>query len=272
MLKVLISRLAYILVALVIVIAVGTFSFSHLEGLSLFNAFYFTVVTVATVGYGDITPTTTASKILAMIIILVGVGAFTGLVVNATQFLVEQRTEKLRRARLNMLVELFFSEIGNEMLRLFSAADPGFDKMRTDLKVDPGNPAESLNHFAKALGSHSAVISADRLKLQPLNDLLGTKENLLIRLLENPNLNESEASTELLRATFHLRQELKARPDLSALPRSDLEHLANDSKRAYVVACKQWIENIRYLNQYYPYLFSLSVRSNPFTERLSPYM
>jgi voltage-gated potassium channel len=45
-----------------------------LEGLSFFDAFYFTVVTVATVGYGDIIPVTVAGKVFTVIIIITGVG------------------------------------------------------------------------------------------------------------------------------------------------------------------------------------------------------
>ena len=41
---------------------------------------------------------------------------------------------------------------------------------------------------------------------------------------------ENGSITELLRATFHLRQELKSRTDCSGLPDSDREHLANDAK------------------------------------------
>jgi len=59
------------------VILVGTFGFWLVEKdvTSLLDAFYFTLVTVATVGYGDITPQTVAGKALAAGIIVVGVGA-----------------------------------------------------------------------------------------------------------------------------------------------------------------------------------------------------
>ena len=268
--KNLIVRVRYILLILIFVIAVGTVTFSLLEGLSLFKAFYFTVVTVATVGYGDIVPTHTASRILALIIIVVGVAAFTGLIVNATQFLVERNTEKQRKARLNMLIELFFSEIGTEMLRLFSAADPGFDNIRPEFKVDTAKPEESLERFRRLVQNHVVSLSPERLQLTKLNELLRIKENLLVRLLESPNLNENESSTDILRATFHLGQELKARADLAVLPATDREHLVNDARRAYGISSKAWIEHLAYLKEYYPYLFSFTLRTNPYSEQISP--
>lgn len=50
------------------------------EDLSLSSALYFAWVTGTTVGYGDITPTTTATRILAIIVAIMGI-MFTGIVV-----------------------------------------------------------------------------------------------------------------------------------------------------------------------------------------------
>lgn len=52
----------------------------------LFDALYFTIVTVATVGFGDITPHTTGGRILSMILIFAGLGIlsfFTSITVSA---------------------------------------------------------------------------------------------------------------------------------------------------------------------------------------------
>lgn len=47
---------------------------------NLFDAFYWAIVTVATVGYGDITPQTTGGRVVAMALILVGLGVLSFLV------------------------------------------------------------------------------------------------------------------------------------------------------------------------------------------------
>jgi voltage-gated potassium channel Kch len=54
-------------------IGVGTFGFKHLEGWSWVDAFYFSVVTITTVGFGDLTPSTDLSKVFTAIYILIGV-------------------------------------------------------------------------------------------------------------------------------------------------------------------------------------------------------
>ena len=86
------KRITFLLVALVAVIAAGTFGFMYLQKLAMLDAFYYTIVTIATVGYGDIVPNTVGSKILAILIILGGVGLFTVVVVNFTQYLIERRS------------------------------------------------------------------------------------------------------------------------------------------------------------------------------------
>ncbi|WP_428925247.1 potassium channel family protein [Marinibacterium sp. SX1] len=61
---------------LVAVIFVGTIFFRTVEGWSWVDAYFFTVVTISTVGYGDPTPVTDLGKIGSTILIFVGLGVF----------------------------------------------------------------------------------------------------------------------------------------------------------------------------------------------------
>ena len=53
--------------------AIGTIVFHRLESWTWIQSFYFSVVTITTVGYGDFTPSTDASRLFTAIYILVGV-------------------------------------------------------------------------------------------------------------------------------------------------------------------------------------------------------
>jgi voltage-gated potassium channel len=59
---------------LLVVVVIGALGFWYLEGLTLLEAFYMTITTITTVGYGDITPQTFQGRIFTIGLILAGVG------------------------------------------------------------------------------------------------------------------------------------------------------------------------------------------------------
>ncbi len=81
---------------------------------------------------------------------------------------------------------------------------------------------------------------------------------------------EHESFTELLRAVFHLAEELTYREDVNHLSDIDRQHIGGDITRAYVQLVHQWIDYMHYQKDHYPYLFSLSMRTNPFDTTASP--
>ena len=70
------DRYAYRLLstAAVVLITGGTFFFHAVEKWSWLDAYYFCVVTLTTVGYGDIVPKTPLGKFATTIYIILGVG------------------------------------------------------------------------------------------------------------------------------------------------------------------------------------------------------
>lgn len=61
---------------ILIVIAIGTVGYMRFENLKPFDALYFTIVTLSTIGYGDIYPTTHDAKVFTIFFIPLGVSAF----------------------------------------------------------------------------------------------------------------------------------------------------------------------------------------------------
>jgi voltage-gated potassium channel len=81
----------YLAGAALLIIVIGTVFYHLVEKLSWLNAYYFSVVTLATVGYGDITPHTDAGKIFTTLYILTGVG----IVTTFFSVLVRRRGQKI---------------------------------------------------------------------------------------------------------------------------------------------------------------------------------
>ena len=69
-------KLGFVVFIMVTLLGSGTFIYSYLEGWSLVDGFYFTAVTLTTIGYGDLVPTTDLSKIVTVVFALSGVAIF----------------------------------------------------------------------------------------------------------------------------------------------------------------------------------------------------
>ncbi len=180
------------------------------------------------------------------------------------------RAKRERLEKLNMVIGTFFSEVGNELLTFLSDHDPDLVGIRQDLILTEAWRAERFTMVRERLQHHHYNVTADATDLEKFCRHLVDRRDFLLRLLENPVLLEHEAFTELLRATFHLTEELERRVDFAGLPESDIRHLKDDMGRVYRLLTGQWLGYMEYLKRSYPYLFSLAMRSNPFDETASP--
>jgi hypothetical protein len=77
--------------AALLIIALGTLFYRFVEGWRWIDAFYFAVVTLTTVGYGDLTPQTDAGKLFTVFYILTGLGILGSFVGLITQHPLVQR-------------------------------------------------------------------------------------------------------------------------------------------------------------------------------------
>ena len=68
------------------IVAIGTGAYSLLEGWSLVDSLYFSVVALATVGFGDLHPTTDVSKLFTVVYILSGLGILGTFISELTKY------------------------------------------------------------------------------------------------------------------------------------------------------------------------------------------
>jgi hypothetical protein len=62
------------------VLALGTLVYHWLEGWSWIDAFYFSVITLTTIGYGDLYPVTDMGKLFTVVYIVMGLGLILGFI------------------------------------------------------------------------------------------------------------------------------------------------------------------------------------------------
>lgn len=179
------------------------------------------------------------------------------------------REKKIMMEKLNMLIGAFYSDTGTYLIDFFSGCNDTVNEAEKDLLVSNDWSHERFNMVKKCLSAYDYKINIKKHNLEDLHIFLVSKRDFLLRLLENPNLLEHEAFTDLLWAVFHLTEELSHRKSLKKLPETDYEHLAIDMERVYSLIVRQWLDYMEHLKNNYPYLFSLAVRTNPFDKEAS---
>ena len=184
--------------------------------------------------------------------------------------LLTAREKRIKLQKLNMVIGVFFSEVGANLLAEFSDCDRDLEEIRKNLFVTGEWSTEKFDQVWKSLRTYTYNVDMSHMRLGDLRDFLSTKRDIMLRLLENPLLLDHESFTRVLRAVFHLTEELQARPDLTSLPETDIDHLAGDIHRVYNLLVLQWLQYMKYLKNVHPYLFSLAMRTNPFDRAATP--
>jgi len=182
--------------------------------------------------------------------------------------LLGRREKEALLKKLNMVIGSFFNEVGTELLRHFSR---DINRTKTsEFLVDQNWQHNDYRRARKELSTFANKLTAADIDWQELRNFMKEEKFFLLTLLGNANLLEHESFTELLWAVFHLADELACRQEISKLPATDYEHLAGDVNRVYILLLAEWLDHMEHLQQEYPFLFSLEVRTNPFNPKAHP--
>jgi voltage-gated potassium channel len=83
-----------IAITFIALVAGSTALFHYVEKWDWLDSFYFTIVTISTVGYGNLIPQTDLGKIANILLIIIGIGIFT---VFVTQLVKRQGLRRLEK-------------------------------------------------------------------------------------------------------------------------------------------------------------------------------
>ena len=92
------NHFGYVLITTIILILLGALAISYLENMDIGDSIWWSFVTTTSVGYGDIYPTTSLGRIIAVLLMITGLG-FVGMLSGtiATYFLAEKKSKNSYR-------------------------------------------------------------------------------------------------------------------------------------------------------------------------------
>lgn len=91
-----------LLVFLMTLLAGATLFYFTTEGWSVIDSLYFSVMTMSTIGYGDLVPTTAWSKIFTIIFSILSIGFFVAVVAKVVRIVLEHKQNKSSKRKDNV--------------------------------------------------------------------------------------------------------------------------------------------------------------------------
>jgi len=151
------KRLRRGLVILASIIAAGTIGYTLIEGWSLIDAVYMTMITISTVGYGEVHPLSAAGRIFSIFLIVGGVSGALFVLSALVEYAIEGRFGITRRrrqmkAKIAKLKDHFilcgYGRVGEDIARTFS--EEGISFVVIDSRPDNIALAEEENYLCLA--------------------------------------------------------------------------------------------------------------------------
>lgn len=78
-------------------LAGGTLFYYRVEGWSIIDLLYFSVMTMSTIGYGDYVPTTTLSKLFTIVFSILSIGFFAAVITKVVSIVLERKKNKVTK-------------------------------------------------------------------------------------------------------------------------------------------------------------------------------
>ena len=102
----------YAVLIIVLILIYGILGSIYIMGLDIYDSIYYTIITLATVGYGDIIPTTPLQKIFSVTLALSGVGVLAYIVT----FIISSVTQNLQDMRSGRIMERKLADMQNHYI------------------------------------------------------------------------------------------------------------------------------------------------------------
>ncbi|GAB1421952.1 potassium channel protein [Anaerolineales bacterium] len=195
------KRVLLLLMALLLLVAMGTVGYMILEGWDVLDSFYMTVITVGTVGFGEVLPLSDGGQFFTIILILIGVGIFAAIFSNAVGVILEplfwtSLNNKRKRNEIMKLEQHYivcgYGRMGRQITRDLKARKEKFVVIDTNEDLETYfNKEEILNIYGDATEDEvlqKAGIERAKGLVAALNSDSGNLMTVLSARVLNPDL------------------------------------------------------------------------------------
>ncbi len=93
------SDFRFLFFFIIILLISSTLFYTNMEHWSIIDALYFSVMTMSTVGYGDLTPSTDISKIFTVIYACLSIGTFVSFTAKTVQIVMKNYSDKKQKMK-----------------------------------------------------------------------------------------------------------------------------------------------------------------------------
>lgn len=189
------------LLVLILVWIIGTVGYVIIDDYSWFDAFYMTIITVATVGYGEVKPLTNEGRLFTAFLIITSFGTFAYAVSSITKFVFDgEFNEFFKNRTLNATIDKLNNHViicgygrnGRQAAQVLKKQNQRFVVIENDAKV-----TTTMNHKFSDLviggdGTHDEVLlKAGIMRAKALITTLPIDADNLFIVLTARNLNKN---------------------------------------------------------------------------------
>ena len=195
------THLIIVVLLSVLLVALGTVGYMLIENWSMLDSLYMTVITLSTIGYGEVHAVSQTGRIFTLVLIFLGVGFFLYVIGNVVQFLVEGRIRLiLGRLKLdkqisqlnNHYIVCGYGRMGRALCRYLTQKNLEFVAIEKNADRIPVMNQDGILYISGEATAEENLLKAGLKRASNLITALGTDaDNVFLVLLAkglNPNL------------------------------------------------------------------------------------
>ena len=182
-------------------------------------------------------------------------------------YILNRKDDKKERKQVNMLVDIFYNEIGNKVLEIIIESDTCMDEVRDFALIKDDWTEDDYQKLFDEFNGFKYCVDLDKINLDLLKKTLDDATPMLMDLLTSTSLQRREEFNKIVMSVFHLKSELDDRYIDSNMEEYEREHIKKDIDVVYRLLARRWVNYMYHLKEFYPQLFVKALVNSPFDNR-----